>query len=204
MHHVRVALDRESLGDLDAAGLGNASDVVAGQIDQHQMLGSLFRIGIQFSFERQIELGRRTARAGAGQGSDGDLVACRRVLAAHQDFRRGTDDLEVAHVVEIHVGRRVERAQRAVQAQRALRVGLAQPLTHLHLHHVAGGDVLLGAQDRGDVVVLGEITQHLAQRAGLNRRGLHALVEPSDQRLEALTRSGQGVGFLRVRVNDQR
>jgi hypothetical protein len=144
VHHVRVALDREGLGDLHAARLGDAADVVARQVDQHQVLGALLRVGQQFGFQRLVLLGRGAARARAGQRADRDLVALGRVLVAHQDLGAGADDLEVAHVVEVHVGRRVQRAQRAVQRQRALGVALAQPLADLHLHHVAGGDVLLG------------------------------------------------------------
>jgi hypothetical protein len=48
VHHVRIALDREGLGDLHAAGLGDAADVVARQVDQHQVLGALLRVGLQF------------------------------------------------------------------------------------------------------------------------------------------------------------
>jgi hypothetical protein len=48
--------------------------------------------------------------------------------------------MEVAQVVVVHVGRRVQRAQRAVQAQRAFGVALLDALADLHLHEVAGGD----------------------------------------------------------------
>ena len=48
MHDVRVALDHHALGDLHAAGGGDAADVVAPEIDQHHVLGALLRIGEQF------------------------------------------------------------------------------------------------------------------------------------------------------------
>ena len=35
-----VALDLEGLGDLDAAGPGDAADVVAREVDQHHVLGA--------------------------------------------------------------------------------------------------------------------------------------------------------------------
>ena len=38
VHHVRVALDDEGLGDLHAAGLRDAADVVAREVDQHLSL----------------------------------------------------------------------------------------------------------------------------------------------------------------------
>ena len=62
--------------------------------------------------------------------------------------RASADELEVVHVEVVHVRRRVQRAQRAVQRQRRLGEALAHPLAELHLHHVAGGDVLLGCAHR--------------------------------------------------------
>ena len=71
-----------------------------------------------------VVLGRRAARARAGERPDRHLVAFGACLVAHQDLGRRADDLEVAHVVEVHVRRRVERAQRAVEAERRLGVAL--------------------------------------------------------------------------------
>ena len=53
------------------AGFGDAADVVAAEVDQHDVLGALLRIGQQFLGERAILLGRRAARG-----------ACRRWGAA--------------------------------------------------------------------------------------------------------------------------
>jgi hypothetical protein len=105
VHHVRIALDDEGLGHLDAAGLGDAADVVARQVDQHQVFGAFLRVGRQLGFQRLVLLGRGATRARAGQRADRDLAAFGRVLLAHQDLGAGADDLEVAHVVEVHVGR---------------------------------------------------------------------------------------------------
>ena len=57
-------------------------------------------------------------------------------------------------MVVVHVGTRVERAQRAVEAQRALRAGLLMrwPIT---ICMVAGADQALGALDRNQEIVLG-------------------------------------------------
>ncbi len=72
MHHLAVALDEELVGDLDRADLGDAADIVAAEIEQHQMLGALLGIGQQFRFERLILVRRRAARPGAGDRADGD------------------------------------------------------------------------------------------------------------------------------------
>ena len=78
-------------------------------------------------------------------------------LLAHEDLGRGADHLEAAEVVVVHVRRRVDRAQRAIQRQRRVRVGLPQALADLHLHHIARDDVLLGAGDRREVVGVREL-----------------------------------------------
>ena len=158
VHHVRVALDREGLGHLDAAGLGDAADVVARQVDQHQVLGALLRVGAQLGLERLVLLGRRAARARAGERPDRHLVALGRVLLAHQDLGRGADDLEVAHVVEVHVRRRVQRAQRAVQAAAATRCSACcsrWPICTCIMSPAAMYS--LAREHRGEVVVLGEL-----------------------------------------------
>ena len=46
-------------GDLDRAGLGHAADIVAAQIEQHQMLGALLGVGHQFLGQGGVLLRRR-------------------------------------------------------------------------------------------------------------------------------------------------
>ncbi len=86
-------------------------------------------------------LRRRAARARAGERADRHLVAFGVVLLAHQDLRRRADDLEVAEVVEVHVGDGLSERSARYSAERRLGVALRDALADLHLHHVAGGDV---------------------------------------------------------------
>ena len=58
---------------------------------------------------------------------------------------RRADHVEILEVEVEHVRRRIERAQRAVERQRVGANGLRQALRQHHLHHVAVGDVFLGA-----------------------------------------------------------
>ena len=60
VHDVAVALDDEALGDLDRADLGDPADVVAAEIEQHQVLGPLLRVGEQ-RLGQMLVLGRRRA-----------------------------------------------------------------------------------------------------------------------------------------------
>ena len=45
MHHVRVSLDLHHVGQLDRAELGHPADVVAAQVDEHDVLGPFLGIG---------------------------------------------------------------------------------------------------------------------------------------------------------------
>ena len=96
MHDVAVALDEKLIGDVDAADFRDAADVVAPEIEQHQMLGALFRIGEQFFFQRLVLVRRGAARARAGDRADGHRVAA----YAHQDFRARSGDGKIAEVEE--------------------------------------------------------------------------------------------------------
>ena len=42
--HGRIGLDREQVGHLDAADLGDAAEIVAQQIDDHQIFGALLLV----------------------------------------------------------------------------------------------------------------------------------------------------------------
>ena len=57
MHHIGVALDDHLLGDLHRAGGGDAADIVAAQVDQHQVLGDLLGIGQQILFPQEVPVG---------------------------------------------------------------------------------------------------------------------------------------------------
>ncbi len=132
---------------------GDAANVVARQVDQHHVLGALLGVGQQFVLGGQIGLGRGTARARAGQGADGDFLAVLHLVLAHQNFGAGADHLKVAEVVEIHVRRGVERAQRAVQRQGRFGVALVDALADLHLHKVARRNQILGLLHRRQIVL---------------------------------------------------
>src|ERR1700691_637149 len=51
VHHVAVALDEELVSDLNGADLRHTADVVAPEVEQHQMLGPFLGIGEKLSLE---------------------------------------------------------------------------------------------------------------------------------------------------------
>ena len=142
MHHLAVALDEELVGDLDGADLGHAADVVAAEIEQHEMLGALLRIGEQLRLQRFVFVRGCAAPPRARDRADGhDAVA-----GFDQDFRARSGDRERAEVEEEQIGRRVHPAQRAIKRERRQRERRLEALRQHHLKNIAGGNVLLGAQ----------------------------------------------------------
>ena len=66
VHDVAVALDRHEVDDLDGARRADAAEVVAAEVDEHEVLGALLRVGEQLGGQRGVLLRRRAAPAGAG------------------------------------------------------------------------------------------------------------------------------------------
>ena len=199
MHHVRVAFDHHIVGDLHAAGIGHAANVVAAQVHQHHVFGDFFRVGQQVFGQCLVFFARFAARAGAGDGAHGDGV----VLAANQDLRRRTHHVEVVEVVEEHVRRRVQAAQRTVQRQRRVGKRHAHALGQHHLHDVAVQDVVLGVGH----VTLERLFAVLALRRGLRRRQRqrdgHVVAQAGAQLRQAGVGLGQRVRHRRVGVDHQ-
>jgi len=97
-----------SLRAFDAAGFRNSPYVVACQVNQHHMLSTFLGVVDELMLGGNVLLGGRAAWPGSCQRPDGDFVACGRGFLAHQYFWRCTHDLEIPHVVEIHIRTRIE------------------------------------------------------------------------------------------------
>ena len=83
MHHVGVALDNHLVGQLHCARFGDAAGVIAAQVDEHEVLGDLFRVCQQFLLQCPVFGVGGTSLAGAGDGSHGHFI----VFHPGQDFR---------------------------------------------------------------------------------------------------------------------
>ena len=202
VHDVGVALDDHALGEAHGADAGDAADVVAAQVDEHQVLGQFLGIGEQFLLQGAVLGLGGAATTGAGDGADGDHP----VLQPGEDLRRGADDMEVPQVHVMHVGRGVEATQGAVEVDGPGLEGDGQALGQDHLHAVAGQDVVLDALHRRLEAGLGEagdevVLAHLARRAGGRARG--AAAHEQDQGMEARLAVGQGLAGAGVQVGDE-
>ena len=69
VQHVRIPLDHHELGDAHRSVRGDAADVVASEIDEHQMLGALLLVVHQLFGHARVVLGA-TGRAAASRRSD--------------------------------------------------------------------------------------------------------------------------------------
>ena len=74
VHHLAVEFEDELVGDLDAADPRHPADIVAAEIEQHQVFGALLLVLEQFLGKRFVLSRRGTAASRAGNGSDGDLA----------------------------------------------------------------------------------------------------------------------------------
>ncbi len=164
MHDVAVAFDEEAVGDAHvraalaggAGGVetllaqhGDAADIVAAEVQQHQVLGPFLGIGLELFLQGGVLLRRGAAGAGAGDGADGDLA----VAQAHQDLGARTDELEAGEVQVEQEGRGVRAPQGTVEGEGIVGERRAEAMAGHHLEDIAGADVVLGPVHDGPVVL---------------------------------------------------
>ena len=125
----------------------DAADVVAAEIEQHQMLRALLRIGEQCGRQRLIFGFVGAAPRRAGNRADGDVA----VAHAHQNFRARADQRKAAEIEMEQERRRVQPPQRAVERERRQRERRGEALRQHDLEDVAGLDVLLGLGDHAEI-----------------------------------------------------
>ena len=70
-----VSLERHQLVDVHGAELGDATDIVAGQVDQHDVLGNLFRVLLQLAGHAPIVVVVTPAATGTGDRPADHLAA---------------------------------------------------------------------------------------------------------------------------------
>ena len=199
VHDVGVALDGHALGHAHAPDLRHAADVVAAEIHQHDVLGPLLRIGQQVLLQRDILLARAASRTRPGNGPQRDGVA----LQPHQDLRRSTHDMEIAHVEIEHVWRRIERPKRAIQRQRRGGIRVADALRQHHLHDVAVVDVALGSFHRLYERILAELMLDGTGRHRCLFRHLDGLAQLRRQLLQPRLRTLKSIRLAWIGKDDE-
>ena len=135
MHHVRIALDEHQPLHLHRAVLAHAAEIVAAQVDEHDVLGALLGIGEQF--------GLRAARSSFSSAAARTRASERPVervasLDLHQHLGRTAHHGNIVELQKIQVRRRIHDAQRAINLERiGGRCSRRKALADHHLKNVA-------------------------------------------------------------------
>ena len=153
MHHLREPLDLHQLGRPDRAGDADATEVVAGEVDQHRVLRLLLRVGEQLVLQEPVADLGLTPRARAGDRAGGDAPA----LDADERLGRRAGQLHPEHPHEEHVRGGVRHAEAAVDREAAVRCGERHPPRGHALVDVPGQDVLLERRHRPPVALVGHV-----------------------------------------------
>ena len=152
MHHVRVALDDQPLGDLHRAGGGDAPDVVAPEIDEHDVLGDLLGVVQQLLLELEVVALHGAARTRARDRPHGHLAT----FDLHEELRRRAEQLAPAEPQVEMIRRRRGGAKRPVEGE-SVAVGKLEPLGQHDLDDVARVHVFLRAAHHRLVLRLLEV-----------------------------------------------
>ena len=198
VHDVAVALDDVALGDGDGADLGDAADVIAAKVEEHEVFGALLGVGKEGFGQGIVFSAGGAAPCGASDRADGDLA----VTDANEDFRARADEGEVAELEVEEEGRGVGAAQGAVEREGGQREGGGEALREDDLEGIASGDVVLGALDHGHIFSRRRVRGGLGRLDGGVRRDggkLDGAFEGADGAGEALGGSGVGIGRRDVR-----
>ena len=137
--HGAIGLDGEEVGDLDRADLGDAAEIVAKQIDDHQILGALLLVNGEPGLEASILARRAPAGRGALHRAARQVLA----LAAEEQLGREREHLKIAGADQRAILHALLAAERRIQRDRIARKGEAIFEREVDLIDVAGGDVVL-------------------------------------------------------------
>ena len=159
MHDARVAVDLEQVSDVPGAGNRDASEVVAREVHEHDVLGDLLGVSAHLQLVADIQLMRGSARPGAGDGIELHLPVGGRVLEV--GFWGGPEEFMLGPAQVEHVRRRVRLTERAVgsesigtrNTERARGndlVNIASMDVALEVLHVASESSVIDVGARGD------------------------------------------------------
>ena len=116
MHHVRVALDIHESSHLDRVGQADAGEIVAGEVDQHHVLGPLLLATPAAPRPARRPAARSWPRGrvpAIGRSSHSPSMSSRTCVSGEEPT-----SWWLAAVEQEHVGRGVDRPQRPVDRER--------------------------------------------------------------------------------------
>jgi hypothetical protein len=134
------------------AGLRDAAQIVARQVDEHDVLGVFLGIGQQLFLQQAVVDGVATARSSARDRTH----RCATARQLHQRFGRRADDGRVAELAEVHIRRGIQQPQRAIRLERLQLAQTREAHRQHQLIHIAGRDVFLHATHALDELCFGQ------------------------------------------------
>ena len=151
LEHGGVRLDVEQVGHAHAAGLGDAPEVVAQQVHDHQVLGAVLGVQAQEACGFAVAFHHGAARRGAFHGLGGQAA----MLVAHEELGRTRKHVRRSARIagvgrqrdEGAVGHRLAHAQAPVERERRAMRGEVEPVGVVDLVGLAGADGLVDARD---------------------------------------------------------
>ena len=156
--------------------VGVAAQVVARQIDQHDVLGVLLGVGQKpfgpLAVQRRVSGAESRARDGVDRGAA--------VLDLAVRLGRGAEDAEAPEIEIEEVGRGIDAPQRTVDLEIVALKRLFEAAAQHDLEHVAAQAVAHALADHLPVGLVGEVRTALADRAEVVRSEITVL----DQRLD--------------------
>ena len=172
--HGLEALRLEHLGPSNRARTRDAAEVVAQQVDDHRVLGTVLHRGRE-TFPRGVVLREpAAARRGALHRARGQPVA----VQPEEQLRRGRQDAVSPGVQVRGVCAPLRVAEVAVEAPLVAFDGRAQPQRVVHLIRVARGDVLADPRD-GQVVAGRGRSSAPTRRTAVSRRAAREARSPA-------------------------
>ncbi|MNV27930.1 hypothetical protein D3C71_1190970 [compost metagenome] len=185
--HVRIAFQAEQFRHPYRACAAGATEVIAQQVDNHQVFRAVLGAGQQFGGVRGVLLGRQAPGASAL-----DRAGFHMALADFDEaFRRQAEyGIAIRQVLETGKRRWARCAQCAVSGPRVTLAGCAKPLGEIDLVTVAGLNVLLDALDGLLILIGAQVGSHRGEQLEGRARLRLRLAEQFDQALTLAV--GQG------------
>ena len=146
--HRGVSFHLHHLRNMDAAGEANAGEIVAREVDDHEILGAVLSASGKRRAKRGVLFGGTAAADGSFDRAGFDVS---RIVDVQEALGRGARDINVAKMQECRMRRRIELAKRFVICEwRDTRLN-AELIGEADLVAFTGGDTSLAVGNETEI-----------------------------------------------------
>mmetsp|Transcript_21136 Transcript_21136/g.68381 ORF Transcript_21136/g.68381 Transcript_21136/m.68381 type:complete len:375 (+) Transcript_21136:286-1410(+) len=153
VHNVRVSFHLHELLHFDRAALGDGADVVAAEVDEHDVLGALLLVREKLHLDALVLFRAGPARARAGERAVRHLP----LLDPAQNLGRGCHEHAPTRLQIEHVRARIDHAESAVNLERIRESSTLEAMREHELENVPGPNVLFGPLHRIEKLILAHV-----------------------------------------------